>query len=325
VQTKETIVNETNRALASVARGERFDAYQFMRSIGMRVAMRDLFGLDPDEHSAEELAHQFTRGMAFFGTPIYAWALRGPLTPYARMRSARRHLEQLVGEIVNARREKPTRGSATDVLSLLIGSEDTDGSRFTDAELVDHTMTLLFAAHDTSSIVAAMLLYELALHPDITSAIQLELDETTAPGERTRLLSLGLDETLRLYPPVPAGGRLAVEDLHIAGTPIPKGAWVNYCQWATHRLPDVFDDPLQFRPERMAPDRRAFPPGAYAPFGGGSRVCIGKRFGLLEASTIAAIVLRHFRPVVPPGFRPHLRWEGTLKPRRGLPMTLEQR
>ena len=64
---------------------------------------------------------------------------------------------------------------------------------------------------------------------------------------------------------------------------MPGGVPVNYCSWASHRLPDVWEDPTAFRPERFAPgDRERIPKGAYIPFGGGSRTCIGMRFGLAE-------------------------------------------
>jgi cytochrome P450 len=324
-ETHAAIVEETARALAQLSVGETFDAYEWVRTIGMRVAMRDLFGLDPDDQSADELTREFARGMSFFGAPIFLWALRGPITPYGRMLSARRRLERVVTAIVHARRANTARSDRHDILSLLIGSEDTDGTRFTDSELVDHAMTLLFAAHDTTSIATAMLLYELARHPSVTSAIQLELDRTGDRQDPVPLLSCALEETMRLHPPVPAGGRRAVQDLYIAGTRIPEGAWVNWCSWASHRLPEIFPDPLAFRPERMAADARTFPPGAYVPFGGGSRICIGKRFALLEATTIAASVLRHFSPQIQPTFEPRLRWKGTLMPQRGLPMQLHPR
>src|SRR5664279_3507199 len=97
-----------------------------------------------------------------------------------------------------------------------------------------------------------------------------------------------LEETLRKYPPAWVGPRRAIESFEFAGHTIPARAFVNYCSWASHHLPDVFDDPEQFRPERFTPEARAaMPKGAYVPFGGGSRTCIGMRFGQLEVRTIA--------------------------------------
>ena len=102
---------------------------------------------------------------------------------------------------------------------------------------------------------------------------------------------------------------------------MPAGYPVNYSSWASHHLADVFEDPHSFRPERFAPDARAkIPKGAYIPFGGGPRICIGMRFGELEVRAIAAAVLRRFRLELEPGWELRIRQMPTLSPRGGLPM-----
>ena len=83
---------------------------------------------------------------------------------------------------------------------------------------------------------------------------------------------------------------------------MPGGVHVNYCSWASHRLPDVFPEPEAFKPERFAPEAKAkLPKGAYVPFGGGSRTCIGMRFGQMEVKAIAALLLQRFRLELVPG------------------------
>jgi len=105
-------------------------------------------------------------------------------------------------------------------------------------------------------------------------------------------LEMVIDETLRKYPPAWVGPRRALRDIDFEGVPIPERAFVNYCSWASHHLPDVFSEPDDFRPERFTPEARAeLPKGAYVPFGGGSRTCIGMRFGQLEVRTIATMLL----------------------------------
>jgi cytochrome P450 len=95
----------------------------------------------------------------------------------------------------------------------------------------------------------------------------------TGPAE---LLDQALEETLRLYPPAWIGPRRAAEPFEFGGHRVAAGAPVNYSSWATHRLPDVWEAPDEFRPERFAPAQRGrIPKGAYVPFGGGSRICLG--------------------------------------------------
>ena len=134
-------------------------------------------------------------------------------------------------------------------------------------------------------------------------------------------LDRALDETLRLYPPAWIGPRRAVRTFAFAGATVPAGAPVNYSSYASHRLPDVWRDPEAFLPERFAPERRAaLPKGAYVPFGGGSRQCIGMRFGQLEIKAIAARILREHRLELAPGHRLQIRQTPTLGPKGGLPM-----
>ena len=108
-------------------------------------------------------------------------------------------------------------------------------------------------------------------------------------------LDMALDETLRMYPPAWIGPRRSIEPFELCGVHVPGGVFVNYCSWASHHLPEVFPEPARFRPERFAPEAKAaLPKGAYVPFGGGSRTCIGMRFGQLEVKAIAGAILRRF-------------------------------
>ena len=115
-------------------------------------------------------------------------------------------------------------------------------------------------------------------------------------------LDMVLDEVLRLYPPAWIGPRRAVREFEFGGYAVPRGAYVNYCSWASHRMPEVFPDPEAFIPERFTRERKAaLPRGAYVPFGGGSRICIGKRFGQTEVKLVATMLLQRLRLDALPG------------------------
>src|SRR5207237_7610915 len=143
-------------------------------------------------------------------------------------------------------------------------------------------------------------------------------------GELSQL-EMVLDETLRKYPPAWIGPRRAIESFEFEGYTIPERAFVNYCSWASHHLPDVFPEPERFRPERFAPDARAaLPKGAYVPFGGGSRTCIGMRFGQLEVRAIATMMLARFALSLPADFRLQIRQMPTIRPNNGLPVLVRE-
>jgi cytochrome P450 len=171
-------------------------------------------------------------------------------------------------------------------------------------------MTLLFAGHDTTTSTVAFMFYELARNPDLV-------------GDPAISIEMILDETLRKYPPAYIGPRRAVEAFEFNGVHVPRRAHVSYCSWASHHLPDVFPEPDAFRPERFSEDNKAkLPRGAYVPFGGGSRTCIGMRFGQAEIAIIARRILERFRLELVPGYELEIRQAPTLSPKQGLPMVV---
>jgi cytochrome P450 len=320
------MTEEANRALAGWRAGQRVDLYDWTRHVTMRVAMRALFGLDPDR-AGIDVAATFERGLSFYEREYWLQVLRGPGSPFSRLRRVRETLDGIIlGEIARRRRAGD---AGEDILGLLIEAEDSEGERFTDEQVRDQILTLLFAGHDTTTSTVAFLFYELARHPEWADRLAAER-EAVAGGDdpdaaqlfgEMPQLDMAVSETLRLYPPAWIGPRRSATEFEFGGYQIPAGLPVNYSSWASHRLPEVFPDPHSFKPERFAPEERAkLPKGAYVPFGGGPRICIGMRFGELEMRAIAAAILRSFRLELEPDWQMRIRQMPTLSPRGGLPM-----
>jgi cytochrome P450 len=330
-----TMVDETARALEGWQDGNVLDVYHWARRLTLRIAMRALFGLDPDEQGkGAQAAIEFERALRFYGTDFAVRIMRGPRTPWSRMQAARKALDRIVYGEIERRRRQPD-PERTDVLSMLVAAIDAeDGSGLSDREVRDQVMTLLFAGHDTSTSTISFMLYELARHPAALAKVLREQDRVL--GSRTPTvaqvtdelpeLEMVLDETLRLYPAAWVGPRRAVETFEFGGHEVPAGAYVNYSSWASHRLPDVWPEPEAFVPERFTPEAKAkLPKGAYVPFGGGSRTCIGMRFGQLEIKTVVTLLLQRFRLELVPGRRMTVRQMPTLSPREPLEMTVRER
>jgi cytochrome P450 len=321
-----TMEEEIERAVAPWRPGDRVDVYAWARDLALRVAMRALFGLDPDRRPAGlDPAREFERALGYYGRDYWLQIMRGPRTPWAALTDARRRLDELIFGEIARRRSSGERGE--DLLSLLLDATDDAGGRLSDAHVRDEVMTLLFAGHDTTTATIAFLFRELALRPDVADAIGGELGgplgyERLMDGSLVQL-ERALDETLRLYPPAWIGPRRAVRTFEFEGATVPQGAPVNYSSYVSHRLRDVWDEPHAFRPERWE-RRAALPKGAYVPFGGGSRQCIGMRFGQLEIKAIAARVLREHRLELEPGHRLEVRQTPTLGPKGGLPMRVRR-
>jgi cytochrome P450 len=328
-----SIVAEARSAIADLKPGDRLDFFAWTRRLALRIAMRAVFGLDPDGELARSVdaARLFPQALAFFAHDPLVRMLRGPLTPWGRMQQARRELNRLIYGEIKRRRESGERG--LDVLSLLLDARDEEGSALSDRQIRDEVMSLLFAGHDTTTATLAFMFYELARNPELQAPLRAEQDAVLGRGVARRLpgpadvngeslprLEMVLDETLRKYPPAWIGPRRSVEPFEFAGHTVPAHAYVNYSSWVTHHLPELYPDPERFDPERFAPERKAaLPKGAYVPFGGGSRTCIGMRFGQVEIRTIATMLLAHCSLELPEGFQLRIREAPTIGP-IGLPM-----
>lgn len=274
------------------------DVYQEARKITFDVAAEALVGL-PTGAGVDRLRE-------LFYTLVNAEFEAGVETEeqyWARIAAAHAELQAMLRAMIAERRAEPADTPRSDVLALLVHARDEAGRGLSDEQLLGHVNILLVAGHETSTTLAAWLLYELAAHPDYLARIHEELDaampDPAAPlGIETlrglRVLGNAMTEAGRLHPPAGNVPRGVVKPFEFAGYTIPAGARVFYSVAASHRLPEVFHDPERFDPDRFEPPReedRATPYGLVT-FGGGPRVCIGMNFAQTEIKALAAHLLR---------------------------------
>src|SRR5439155_4354486 len=184
-----------------------------------------------------------------------------------------------------------------DVLSmLLLARDEADGSQLGDEEVRDEAMTLLLAGHETTANALAWAQWLLGRHPDVYARLRAECDAVLGgrtPGfedwPRLPYATQVLKEAMRLYPPAYLLGRVAERDFTLGGHRVAAGTIVMVNVLGMHRRGDYFAEPEAFRPERFeAAAEKALPRGAFLPFGGGPRVCIGNHFALMEGALILA-------------------------------------
>ena len=83
----QTVIDEAAPAVAQLARGGSFDLYHWTRRLALRIAMRALFGLDPDGGTrGTDMAHAFEEGLGFYARDYFLQTMRGPGTPFALRR-----------------------------------------------------------------------------------------------------------------------------------------------------------------------------------------------------------------------------------------------
>src|SRR5439155_7595438 len=146
-----TMADEARRAMARWRPGEVIDVYEWMRGLAMRIAMRALLGLDPDDRDrGAAAAEYFERALSFYGTEFHMRLLRGPGSPWRRLLNSRRALDEIVYDQIVRRRAEPD-PDRRDILGLLPAAEDEDGSRSSYREVRDQRMPLMFAGQDTST------------------------------------------------------------------------------------------------------------------------------------------------------------------------------
>jgi cytochrome P450 len=220
-----------------------------------------------------------------------------------------------VAALIEARKAQGQTNSHPDVLDLLLAARDPDtGAPLSDAEIGDQTATMLFAGFETTSRLLFWASYLLSLDPIEQSRLRAEVaafppDRVTSLDDllhwpRLRLVLL---EALRLYPPVPAMIRTAVADDVVLGETIRAKTQVWISPWVVHRHRKYWDQPTAFMPERFAGVTAPWTSmGAFIPFSGGPRICIGAAFAMAEAQIVLATLISRFefglesdRPVMP--------------------------
>jgi cytochrome P450 len=313
--------------------GVPFDVAAEMSRLTLRVVGKTLFSMDLTGDAAEvgrglvvALGFLGRRAMGFLPPPVWV-----PTPASVRFLRARRALDRVVYHIIQTRRR--TGEDAGDFLGMLLAARDADtGEGMSDQQLRDEVMTFVLAGHETTAVALAWTWYLLARHPDADARLRAEVAAVLGGRAPTvedlpalRYTRMVLEETMRLYPPVWGLGRQAIAADSIGGYPIRAGAPVSMSPYVTHRHPAVWDDPERFDPERFTPERVAARPRfAYLPFSGGPRLCIGNEFALMEATLVLALVAQRYRLVLAPERRVVPQVTLTLRPRGGLPMTLER-
>lgn len=248
-----------------------------------------------------------------------------------RTREAIGILVELVDAII-AERRKAT-DNPPDLLTMLMEARDEDtGEGMSDEQLRDEVMTIFLAGHETTATALTWTWYLLSEHPDYAAKLHEEIDrvldgrlptvDDLPQLEWTRMI---LDESMRLYPPVPLVARMSQEPDVVAGYELPADTFVFVGPYMTHRHPDFWPEPERFLPERFRDRRANRPRFAYFPFLGGPRQCIGNSFAQMEAKLILATLASRYRlrraETGPVGLDVTI----TLRPEGGMPMTIESR
>lgn len=269
-------------------------------------------------------------GQAFFDLVEAANAVnRVPVIGrlYERGLAGRRYLRTLIESRIAERRT----GAGTDLLSQLCRAEDENGQRYSDSEIVDHLIFIMMAAHDTTTSALTTIAYALARHGDWQDRLRALARNLGKPAPmhedlgQLEEIDWVLREALRLYPPLTVILRRTVRECEFGGYTLPQGVPVMVYPVATHREPQWWTNPDRFDPARFAPSRAEHRRHGFAwtPFGGGAHMCLGLHFAEMQVKAVLVPLLLAARLTVPPDYRAPFQLAPLVRPRDGLPLTLE--
>ena len=300
-------------------RGAVLDMTKEMSSLTIRITVKALFGTDIVEHVGA-VGQRIAESLVMVVSP-----------DKPAMEEAKRMVVGILEDIMDERLSRPR--STPDLLSMLMEARDEEtGESMNRGEILQQMMTLLLAGYETTANALGWTWYLLSENEGAGTALRAELGATLG-GRVPTVQDLALlpynrmvlEESMRLYPPAWILGRRALVDDRLGDHVIPAGSVVAISPYLMHRHPKHWEDPERYDPERFTKERSVGrKPFAYFPFGGGPRLCIGHNFAMLEAQLIIATVAQRYRPRLVPGHSVEPERLFVLRPRGGLPMTLER-
>ena len=330
----ETMVEHTLRLRESWRDGQVLELSAEMMHLALGIVAKNLFDTDIAQEVAE-ISGNVNSIMALYDFLVvlpYAEGLQyWPLPGVSRFRRARARLDSVVYRMIEEHRQGTH--DRDDLLSMLLAARYEDGSPMPDQQLRDEVMTIFLAGYETIANALTWTWYLLAQNPEVETRLHAEIDSVLngrspeiADLPNLKYTEMVLAESMRLYPPVWAMGREAIDDVEIGPYYLPKGTTMVLMQYVMHRNANYFPDPLRFDPLRFTPEAKANRPRlSYFPFGAGARQCIGEAFSWMEGVLILATIAQRWRFSLVPGHRVEPLPLVTLRPKYGMKMITNER
>ncbi|KAF0921755.1 hypothetical protein E2562_017021 [Oryza meyeriana var. granulata] len=268
------------------------------------------------EGAVSELEEMVKEGYELLGT--FNWGDHLPLLRLLDVHGVRRRSRELASRVrlfvtkiieEHRRRDEKNGGGGGcdddgDFVDVLLGLEGEE--RLEEEDMVAVLWEMIFRGTDTVAILLEWVLARMALHPDVQSKAQAEIDAAAAAADGDaaglRYLHCVIKECLRMHPPGPllSWARLATRDTHLDSgrALVPAGTTAVVNMWAIARDSGLWRDAGEFRPERFLDDGDVSLAGCdlrLAPFGAGRRACPGRALAMATVHLWLAQLLRSFR------------------------------
>ena len=305
-----------------------------MTKLTLLVVAQSLFSTGIDRNGIEFLGASITRLqhaiIKDIRMPMFNWwrAINGF---NKESENIARQTQKMLQRIIVSRKSGDIRPD--DLLDMLLDVryEDT-GEAMTDQQVLEESLVLFVAGHETSANAMAWLHYLLHENADERIKIRTEIDEldnhipTMEDAMNMSSISQAVSETMRIYPPAWITDRVALEDDQYGGITIKKGDIVSPFIYGAHNDSQRWESPDKFIPSRFSKENKTkIQSFSYLPFGGGPRLCIGQQFALIEMQLIVYHLYKRFDFELIPDQDIDMQPLVTLRPRNGIYMKVKKR
>ena len=293
-----TMADETFALMERLGERGTFDLIPTLGPLVMHIAARAFLGDDFRQRLGKQFFADFRRFSGGMEPILPLWL---PLPRLIRSQRAKRKLHKILGELIEERRRNPV--DPPDFLQTLIGSHYSDGRPVDDVLLINLILLLVWAGHETTAGHISWGLIDLLQHPAYLQSVRDEQADILGDGRdlsmtevrQLQRMEWALKETERLHPVAFVLMRKAAETVTWQGFRIPQDTMVLVAPSLSHRMPEVFPDPDQYRPERFSPEHdESRQPHSLIGFGGGVHRCAGVNFARLEMKIVLSLLLQQY-------------------------------
>jgi retinoid hydroxylase len=280
--------------LLETYQGQFVNLSSFLRQYTLPVILSIIFGSE-DQTLILKLESLFEEILCGF-RDIYRIPIPNTFTDFGKSLIARREIERIIKEQLDKRIQNKHTNSS-DLIEIFADAYKSKSLSY--EKIVELLLQFLFGGHDTLVNLLFWLLKMLDSHYQIKCNLSDELAsaELRTIFSTTTLLHSTINETLRLFPPVPYLPRGVIDEVVVSNLSIPKGWSVHLCPLITHRNPKFFRSPSRFIPERT--ELKNLQQFTFVPFGTGQHSCLGSEFAMCQVKVFLYYLFKHSWTIKP--------------------------